>query len=303
MHAMKRGDAVCPFLRDGLPTDTVNLIARAPRIIGAHLKAGRKNNAVNLVKFAVQHNAFGVYFIDAAPARIDKRNIGAVEGLQIFIVKTGAFTELAIIGFERFCRVAILDQLVDAGADRFHFAEISQLHFLFKLHVTHGFVGQIFFRALAVKIARPQRQQCPSSDPEFGGCLVAHGSEQQPEGFRPSVINKILLNRHTGHERFEIAAAGVVPAGFLRRQPIRVGGLIVTQVNRRWRALKHIKLRRRCPQMRHALNGRGTGADNGDALVFEPVQTAIRMAARIAIIPAAGVKCVALETANAVYRR
>ena len=37
MHAMKRGDAVCPFLRDGLPTDTVNLIARAPRIIGRRI--------------------------------------------------------------------------------------------------------------------------------------------------------------------------------------------------------------------------------------------------------------------------
>ena len=147
MHAMKCSNAVSPFLRDGLPADPVYLITRAARIIGSHFKAGRENNAVDFVCFTVQHNALGVDFIDAAPACIDKRDIGAVEGLQIFIVKTRAFAELAIIGLERLGCITISTSW-STGTDRFHFAKISQFHFFFKCMCRMAFSVRYFFAPL-----------------------------------------------------------------------------------------------------------------------------------------------------------
>ena len=109
MHAVKSGNAVTPFLRDGLPADPVYLITRATRIIGSHFKARRENNAVDFVCFTVQYNTLGVDFIDAAPTCINKCDIGTVERLQILIVKTRAFAELTIIGFKRLGRIGIVN--------------------------------------------------------------------------------------------------------------------------------------------------------------------------------------------------
>ena len=139
MHAVKSGNAVSPFLRDGLPADPVYLITRATRIIGSHFKARRENNAVDFVCFTVQYNTLGVDFIDAAPTCINKCDIGTVERLQILIVKTRAFAELTIIGFKCLGRIGIVNQSVDPGTDRLHFSEVRQFHFPVKLHVSHGF--------------------------------------------------------------------------------------------------------------------------------------------------------------------
>ena len=51
--------------------------------------------------------------------------------------------------------------------------------------------------------------------------------------------------------------------------------------------------------MRDTLHRRGTRPDDANPLVGQPVETAIRPAAGIVIIPAAGVEGVALEVSNA----
>ncbi len=51
--------------------------------------------------------------------------------------------------------------------------------------------------------------------------------------------------------------------------------------------------------MRHALHGGSTGADDADALVGEPGQTAIGIAAGVAVIPATGMEAVAPEGLDA----
>ena len=89
-----------------------------------------------------------------------------------------------------------------------------------------------------------------------------------------------------------------MPALFLPFQPIGIGRAIIAHFHRRRGALKNIKLRSRCADMRHALNGRRAGADNGDFLIGQTAQPAIGRATRIAVIPAAGMKCMALIITN-----
>ena len=51
--------------------------------------------------------------------------------------------------------------------------------------------------------------------------------------------------------------------------------------------------------MWNTLYRRGTGADDGHSLIVQPIEAAVRIAAGIGIVPAAGMKGMTLELINA----
>src|SRR5580704_14090169 len=91
----------------------------------------------------------------------------------------------------------------------------------------------------------------------------------------------------------------LLPARLQRLDPFRVGRPIAANVDRRRRALEHVQMLRVLSEMRHALNRRRAGANNGDALVAELVEISVGIAARVAVVPAAGVEGVALVALDA----
>ena len=74
--------------------------------------------AITLVAVIAVASAFGIH----------QFHVRAVEGRKVGVVKTGAFTELAIVGFERLGSALILDDCIDSSSDLLHLLEISELH-------------------------------------------------------------------------------------------------------------------------------------------------------------------------------
>ena len=64
----------------------------------------------------------------------------------------------------------------------------------------------------------------------------------------------------------------------------------------RWKTYSCLRV---LAEVRHALDGGRAGADDRDALVGEPVQIAVGIAAGVAVVPAAGVEGVPLEAVDA----
>src|SRR5271154_1262649 len=94
----------------------------------------------------------------------------------------------------------------------------------------------------------------------------------------------------------------LLPARLQGLHPLGVSRPVAANVDRRRRALEHVQMLRVPAQVRHALHGSRAGADNGDALVGELVQISVGIAARVAVVPAAGVESmafVALDAGNA----
>ena len=77
-----------PFLRYRLSVYSVYLVARSARVIGAHFKACREYNAIDLVFLPSEYDSFACDLVHAFAVRVYKCDIWAVEGGKIFIMKT-----------------------------------------------------------------------------------------------------------------------------------------------------------------------------------------------------------------------
>ena len=186
-----------------------------------------------------------------------------VEGLQVGIVEAWPLAELAVPGLEVLRRRRIADDRVDAGADLLHLLVIGVLE-----------RGQ---HALARPLLLGQRQDA-----------LADAARQ----VGPAVLHQVLRRGPAGLVRREILQPALLPAwrgdgG----EPAGIDRCIGADVDRRGRALEDVERLRRPREVRNALNGRGAGADDADALVGEPGhRRAERIAAGIGVVPAAGVE-------------
>src|SRR5262245_61273246 len=93
-----------------------------------------------------------------------------------------------------------------------------------------------------------------------------------------------------------------LPTGSQRLDPRRIGRLVTAFVDRRRGALKDVALPRRLHVLGDALNRGRTGAYDLDALVAKLFHAAGRIAASVVIVPAAGMKRMALELLDSGYR-
>src|ERR1700735_1037683 len=62
---------------------------------------------------------------DAAPHRVDQRDVRPVEGRQIVVIESRALAELAVPRLQRLRGALVLDELVDARADLIHLFEVG----------------------------------------------------------------------------------------------------------------------------------------------------------------------------------
>ena len=114
VHAVQRGGAVGPLLGERDAVAANEFVARAPHIVGAYLEAGGVHDAIEFVLNAIDHNAALSDALNALSVGIDQRDIAAVEGWQVVVVKTGALAELAVIRLERFGGCGIVHDGVNA---------------------------------------------------------------------------------------------------------------------------------------------------------------------------------------------
>ncbi len=183
-----------------------------------------------------------------------------------------ALAQLAIPGLEVLRGVAVLHDGVDAGPDLFHL-----------------FVVGVFECGQHVRRCHLLARQL--HDPR------ANAARQ----IRPAVLHQILFCRAArliGGEVLEPAL--LPPLGRDARKPFGIDRCVGPHVHRRWRALEHPERATVSGEVRHALHRSGTGADQRHAPVGQLVhRRAESIAARVVIVPAAGVKRMALERLDA----
>ena len=187
MHAVIAGHAVGPFIGNGEAVNAGNLITGAAGIIRPDFEAGGEDNAIDLIGHAIKHDGILRHALDTASVRINQLHIGAVKGGEIIIVKTRPLAEQTIIRFQRIGCVRVFHHIIHAVANTLHFMVIGNFHRLRDIHETHGFVGQIFFHALAIKARIEQGGQSPKSDARARRGAVAQSPDQQFEGIGPAI--------------------------------------------------------------------------------------------------------------------
>src|SRR5204863_7571458 len=125
----------------------------------------------------------------------------------------------------------------------------------------------------------------------FGGlavlALLAHQHQQVADDVGPAVVDQVLLGEAAGDQGVEVVHPVLLPAGLQALSPRRIGGTVGAHVDGRGRALEDVELLRGRSDVRHALHGRGARADDADALVLQAGEVPVRIAAGVAVIPAA----------------
>ncbi len=181
-----------------------------------------------------------------------------------------SLAELAVVRLERLGGVRIVDDRLDPRADLLHLLEVGQLH---------------------------------GGGQPLGGHValaVAEADQQVADDVGPAVVDEIFGLGDAGHEVVEVVHPPRLPAGLEARRPLGIGRTVGAHVDRRRRALEHEQLLCAGAEMRHALDGCGTGSDDADALVGELVEATVGVAAGVVVVPSTGVERVTLEGGDAV---
>ena len=181
--------------------------------------------------------------------------------------------QLAVPGLEGLGRGRVLDDGVDPGPDLVH------------LLVVAGPEGGL---------------------DELGGELAAgadlgHDAVADALGdVGPAVLDQVLVGEAPRLEGGEVAQPPLLPARLELLEPLGVDVVVVAHVDGRRRALEHEGRTGVAGQVGDALHGGGTGADDADALVGQLRHgLAVGRAARVVVVPSAGVEGVAAEGLDA----
>ena len=129
--------------------------------------------------------------------------------------------------------------------------------------------------------------------------FLLRNEQQVADDMRPAIHHQVFRCKPARHQRVEILHPVLVPAWLQALRPVRISRPVVANIDRRWRALEHVKLLGAFPDMRHALHRRRARPDNADALALQAGQPACIGTAGIVIVPAAGMEAVPLETLDA----
>ena len=102
VHPVERRDAVAPFLDSVMPFRPTRFEACSARVVGPDLEARRVDETIQLVLLASDHGALLCHPLDTRALRIDERDVGAIEGLEVLVVEARPLAELAVVGLEGF---------------------------------------------------------------------------------------------------------------------------------------------------------------------------------------------------------
>ena len=207
--------------------------------------------------------------VDAAAVGVDQTHIGPVEGLQVLVVEAGPLAELAVPGLE-------------------------------------GLRGL----GVARRSRRPGRGSAPSSrsrpSPSGPRCrrrqrhsAILQPHDQLADDVGPAVHHQVLVGHAPEVSMVKFSIRSLLPAGWQRGRPLRIGRPVGPDVDRRRRALEHVQLLGRLAEVGNDLHRRGAGADDADGLVAEPGQAPARIAAGVVVVPPAGVERMAREGLDA----
>ena len=116
---------------------------------------------------------------------------------------------------------------------------------------------------------------------------------------RPAVVDQVKFPVAAGHDRREIGHTLALPAVLERTSPLGIRGAIGAHVDRCRRALEYIEMPGGLRQVGNRLNGGRAGSDDADSLVRQPRHSAPFIAARVPVVPTAGVKGVSAEALDA----
>ena len=272
MDAVLGLDALAPGLRQGQPVLARHLEARAALVVGADLEARGVDDAVDLVLDPADHEAVLGDPLDALAVGVDQPHARHVERLQIGVVEARPLAQLPVPGLQLLGGLAVLHDRRGPRADLLH---------LFEVGILVG--GQhLLRRALAGR--------------QLGDLLA-----DAPRQVGPAVHHQVDLGVAAGLVGGEVLQPALLPAGRRDpREPLRIDRRVGAHVDRGRGALHDQQLLAGPRQVRHRLHAGRPGADDRHALVGQLLhQPALRVAAGIVIVPAAGVEGVALEGLDA----
>jgi hypothetical protein len=123
----KRVGTALPFLGYTKAIAAVHLYASAVALASRELEAGGTNEAIEFKCFSISYDTLLGDSFDAFALCINKLDVGAVEGVEIFITEAGTLAELIGIWLQAFGGLWIFSNLVDTGTDLLHIVEVGQL--------------------------------------------------------------------------------------------------------------------------------------------------------------------------------
>ncbi|MBB3051603.1 hypothetical protein FHS23_002632 [Prauserella isguenensis] len=236
----------------------------------ADLEPGGEDDAVHRVLDTADDGALGHPFHATVVRGVDERDVRPVERLQVLVAEGRPFAGVAVPRLEQLGRGGIVDDVVHARPDRRHLLQIEVLLDLLPLTGVDVVVG---VRA-----------------DDLAEDVPARG---------PGVGDEILGRDVPGDDRLEVLPPPRVPPGLQRGRPLGIRRTVLPNVHGGRCALEHVEVLGVPGERGYDLDARGTGADDGDALVGESVQPAVRATSGVAVIPAARVERVPCEVLDA----
>ncbi len=274
-HAVLRAHAFDPIVGESQAVAADRVEPHAPRVIRPDLEARRVDDAVDLVLDAGDDDALFGDAIHALAVGVEELRAGLVECLQVLVVEARPLAELAVPGLEALGGGGVSHDLVDARADLFHLLEVG--------------VFEGAQHALGRELLGRERQD-----------LAAHPARD----VGPTVLREVFFGEHPRLDGGEVFEPALLPARLCHPgEPLGIGRTVVTDVDRRRRALHDVELLTGARELGDALHRGRAGPDHRDALVAQLLhRRAGRLTAGVRIVPAAGVERMAaelLDTGNA----
>ena len=174
--------------------------------------------------------------VHALAIGVDQVHAFAVERVQIFVMETWTFAELAVPRLQRLGGGLVVYDGIYPGSDLFHLLVV----------------------AVVVRLGHALGRE------------VAIGQHPIPDALRdvgPSVFHQVFVGETAGLQRGEVDQPFLLPTRLEVGKPFRIGVLIVADVDGRRRALKHEQFACAGGEMRNALDGGRACADNADSFV------------------------------------
>ena len=119
------------------------------------------------------------------------------------------------------------DHLIDAPSNFFHVRHISKLDSPCRIDVFHASLREEGFESQAIQVLGEKPSKGPARDPGLGRRVIAQGAEDVSESIGPAITDQVFFDRCACQKGFEIYLPLVLPAGFLRFEPLRVGRLVI----------------------------------------------------------------------------
>src|SRR5579872_868838 len=127
VEAVQSLETTRPTLAQRVAAAAINFEAGATGVGGTNFESGRKDDAINLVFNAVEHQPLLGNAIDASPAGIDQGDVRPIERRQVFVVESRALAKQTIPGLQGLGGFLVLYHRIHTRPNLVHLAKIGQL--------------------------------------------------------------------------------------------------------------------------------------------------------------------------------